>query len=104
LVLPEDGADRGQGYQAVLVWEPVDDLRDDEYYHVEVWWTDCAPCEAAYVRDTTWIFPEFRRGQAIDDKYYWHVIVRQQKGEVPDGPSDPATSPPSETWMFFLPD
>lgn len=104
LLLPEDGTERGPRYQALLIWDPVDNLGDDEYYHVEVWWTGCAPCEAAYVRDTTWQFPEFHRGHSVDDKYYWHVTVRQQKGEAREGPSDPSTSPPSETWMFTFPD
>jgi hypothetical protein len=88
----------------VLIWKPVDNLGDDEYYHVEVCWNECTMYEGSYVRETTWIFPEFRRGHSVDDKYYWHVTVRQQKGEAPEGPSDPSTSPPSETWMFTFPD
>jgi hypothetical protein len=104
LVLPEDGTDRGPGYGAWLIWKPVDNLGDDEYYHVEVCWNECTMHEAGTVRDTTWQFPEFRRGQSIDDKYYWHVTVRQQRGAAPDGLKDPATSPPSETWMFTFPE
>jgi len=103
LVLPEDDTERGPHYQAVLIWEPVDNLHDDEYYHVEVCWNECTEYDAGYVRETTWIFPEFRRGQSVDDKYYWHVTVRQQRGEAPDGPGDPSTSPPSETWVFLFP-
>jgi len=103
LVLPEDGTERGRGYQAVLIWEPLDNLGDDEYYHVEVCWNECTVYWGAYVRETTWIFPEFLRGESVNDKYYWHVTVRQQRGEAPEGPSDPSTSPPSETWMFLFP-
>jgi hypothetical protein len=104
LVLPEDGTERGRGYEAVLIWKPVDALGDAEYYHVEVCWNECSMYEGSYARETTWVFPEFRRGQSVDDKYYWHVTVRQQKGGAPAGPSDPATSPPSETWVFTFPD
>jgi hypothetical protein len=103
LVLPENGTDRGPGYGAWLIWEPVDNLGDDEYYHVEVCWNEYTICEAQYVRETTWQFPEFRRGHSVDDKYYWHITVRQQRGQAADGPRDPATSPPSETWMFSFP-
>jgi hypothetical protein len=103
LVLPEDGTERGPGYQAVLIWEPVDNLRDDEYYHVEVCWNECTVYWGDYVRETSWIFPEFLRGESVDDRYYWHVTVRRQIGEAPAGPSDPATSPPSETWAFLFP-
>jgi len=104
LILPEDGRERGQGYDAVLIWKPVENLGEDEYYHVEVCWNECTMYEGSYVRETTWIFPEFRRGHSLDDKYYWHVTVRQQKGDAPAGPSDPSTSRPSETWMFTFPD
>jgi hypothetical protein len=104
LLLPEDGAERGPGYYAVLIWEPVDNLGDDEYYHVEVCWNGCTTeYWGEYVRETTWIFPDFRRGAAVDDKFYWHVTVRAQQGEEPQGPLDPPTSPPSETWVFMLP-
>jgi len=104
LVLPEDGTERGRGYEAVLIWKPVDGLAANEYYHVEVCWNECTVYEGAYVRETSWIFPEFRRGHSIDDKYFWHVTVRQQKGAAAAGPSDPSTSPPSETWVFTFPD
>jgi hypothetical protein len=103
LVLPENGAERGRGYQAVLIWKPVDNLADDEYYHVEVCWNGCTTYEGKYLTETTWVFPEFRRGQSVDDRYYWHVTVRRQGGGAPEGPSDPSTSPPSETWMFMFP-
>jgi hypothetical protein len=104
LLLPEDGAERAGAYKAVLVWETVDNLDDDEYYHVEVCWNECTMYEAAYTRETTWIFPEFLRGASIDDWYYWHVTVRQQVGDLPDGPNDPITSPQSQTWSFLFPD
>jgi hypothetical protein len=104
LVLPEDGTERGRGYQAVLVWKPVDNLGDDEYYHVEVCWNECTVWWGDYVRETSWIFPEFKRGESVDDKFYWHVTVRQQRGGAPEGPSDLSTSPPSEKWMFLFPD
>jgi hypothetical protein len=103
LVEPEDGAQRGPGYAAVLMWRAVQDLSDDEYYHVEVCWNDCTIFWGDYVRDTSWTFPDFLRGQAIDATYHWHVTVRRQIGDVPAGPGDPATSPTSETWAFLLP-
>jgi hypothetical protein len=101
---PEDGAERGPGYEAVLIWKPVDGLGEDEYYHVFVCWNDCTAFEGWYTRDTTWTFPDFRRGQAVDTRYYWHVTVRRQLGEEPAGPLDPPTSPASETWFFMLPE
>jgi hypothetical protein len=104
LVLPEDGTERGRGYQAVLVWKPVDNLGDDEYYHVEVCWNECTVYWGDYVRESSWIFPEFLRGESVDDMFYWHVTVRQQRGGAPEGPSDLSTSPPGETWMFLFPD
>lgn len=107
LVLPEDGAERGPGYEAVLVWEPVRDLGEDEYYHIEVCWNDCTVPWGDYVRDATSIFPSllgFYRGAAVDARYEWHVTVRRQQGEEAAGPLDPATSPPSDTWVFVLPE
>lgn len=104
LVAPENGAERGPGYEAVLVWKPVDGIGEDEYYHVEVCWNDCSALWGEYARDTTWTFPDFRRGDAVDTRYYWKVTVRRQLGDTPGGPSDPATSPPSQTWMFMLPE
>jgi hypothetical protein len=104
LVGPEDGVERGPGYYAVLTWEPVRDLKDDEYYHVEVCWNNCSAFSGDYVRDTSWIFPDFHRGAAIDGAFYWHVTVRRQIGNEPEGPSDPATSPTSQTRMFSLPE
>jgi hypothetical protein len=101
---PEDGAERGPGYYAVLMWKPVPGLGEDEYYHIEVCWNDCKGREACYTRDTTWTFPDFRRGQAVDTRYYWKVTVRRQQGEEPAGPADPPTSPASETWSFMLPE
>lgn len=104
LLSPENGVERGPGYDAVLVWEPVDALGDDEYYHVEICWNDCTKYWGEYTRDTTWTAPdEVLRGEAIDERYQWHVTVRRQQGEAPEGPRDPATSPPSESWVFRLP-
>jgi hypothetical protein len=103
LLLPEDGAERGPGYDAVLIWQPVDNMGDDEYYHVEVCWNECTVFWGAYVKEPTYTFPDFRRGDSIDDTYHWHVTVRAQQGEVPEGPLDRPTSPPSETWVFLLP-
>ena len=104
LLDPEDGAERGPGHEAVLIWEPVEGLGEDEYDHVEVCWNDCSAFWGEYVRDTTWTFPDFRRGDAVDTRYYWKVTVRRKLGDTPGGPLDPATSPPSETWMFMLPE
>jgi hypothetical protein len=104
LLEPEDGAERGPGYEAVLVWQPVDGLQEDEYYHVEVCWNDCSGMWGDYVLETTWTFPDFLRGGAVDTRYYWKVTVRRQLGDTPEGPSDPAMSPPSESWMFMLPE
>jgi hypothetical protein len=103
LLLPEDGTERGPGYDAVLIWEPVDNMGDDEYYHVEACWNDCTVFWGAYVREPTYTFPDFKRGDSVDDKFHWHVTVRAQQGEVPEGPLDPPTSPPSETWVFIFP-
>jgi hypothetical protein len=104
LLEPEDGAQRGPGYAAVLMWRAVQDLRNDEYYHVEVCWNECTIFWGDYVRDTSWTFPDFLRGQAIDATYHWHVTVRREIGDAPAGPGDPATSPTSETWAFLLPE
>ncbi len=103
LLEPGNGDERGPGYDAILTWEPVGELRSDEYYHVEVCWNGCSVFWGDYVRDTTYTFPWFKRGYAIDDKYYWHVTVRMQRGESPAGPLDPPISPPSETWIFVFP-
>jgi hypothetical protein len=104
LLDPENGAERGPGYKAILTWQPVGELSPNEYYHVEVCWNGCSVFWGDYVRDTTYEFPWFKRGYAIDDRYYWHVTVRVQRGEAPAGPLDPPISPPSETWMFMYPD
>jgi hypothetical protein len=104
LLEPEDGAERGRGYLAILIWEPVDNLGDDEYYHVDICWNQCTVPWGAYVREATYTFPDFLRGEATDGSYSWHVTVRSQRGEAPEGPLDPATSPPSETRVFFLPE
>jgi hypothetical protein len=103
-VEPENGAERGPGYEAVLLWKPVDNLGDDEYYHVEICWNDCSVFWGDYMRETTYTFPAFLRGGAIDERYHWHVTVRLQQGEAQEGPLDPATSPPSEVWVFSLPE
>lgn len=108
LELPEDGVERGPGYDAVLQWKSVtqDELPENEYYHVEVCWNGCDSRDdfwGDYVKGTMYVFPGFLRGRAIDEKYYWHVIVRTQVGDAPAGPSDPPISEPSETWVFLLP-
>lgn len=103
LLEPEDGAERGPGYAAVLIWKAVPDLQDDEYYHVEVCWNNCTVYWGDYVQDTSWIFPDFHRGQSSDGTYHWHVTVRRQIGGSPAVPADPATSPSSDTWKFSLP-
>ena len=106
LMGPENGAQFGGRYDAILVWELVDELAEGEYYHVEVCWNGCDSSDdfyGDYVRDTETVFPSWiYSGRAIDDKYYWHVIVRAQRGETPAGPLDPPISPPSETWIFLL--
>jgi hypothetical protein len=106
LVGPENGAQFGPGYEAVLTWEPVGELREGEYYHVEVCWNGCdGPDDfhGHYLRDTSYVFPSWiYRGRAIDDEYYWHIMVRAQRGEAPDGPTDPTVSPPSATLVFML--
>lgn len=104
LMEPEDGAERGGRSLAILSWKPVDNLGDDEYYHVDICWNQCTVPWGAYVREATYTFPDFLRGEATDDSYSWHVTVRSQRGEAPEGPLDPATSLPSETWVFFLPE
>ena len=103
LLLPENGAERAGAYKAVLVWELVDNLGDDEYYHVEACWNECTVFWGAYVREPTYTFPDFKRGDSIDDKFHWHITVRAQQGEAPEGPLDRPTSPPSETWVFIFP-
>jgi hypothetical protein len=100
---PEDGAIRGPGYDAVLEWKRAGELIEGEYYHVEACWNGCTSFWGDYVRDTTWTFPWFLRGDALDDRYYWHVTVRVQRGDAPAGPFDPAISPQSETWIFLFP-
>ncbi|MGB3903501.1 MAG: hypothetical protein WBB22_01120 [Anaerolineae bacterium] len=104
LIEPENGAERGPGYKVILVWQPVGELNEDEYYHVEVCWNGCSKFWGEYARDSTGTFPWFLRGDAIDDNFYWHVTVRAQRGEAPAGPLDPPISPPSETWVFGFPD
>jgi len=107
LVFPEDGAQFGPRYEAILEWKPVPGLGEGEYYHVEVCWNDCTVPWGDYVRDATSTFPSspgFYRGEAVDGKYEWHVTVRRQQGEEPAGPLDPPTSPPSETRVFLLPE
>jgi hypothetical protein len=104
LLEPEDGTERGPGYEAVLIWKAAPDLKDDEYYHVEVCWNDCTVYWGDYVRDTSWTFPDFLRGQSTDTIYHWHVTVRRQVSDAPAGPADPATSPTSDTWKFLLPE
>jgi hypothetical protein len=105
LSAPEDGAQFGPGYTAILTWEPVDGLGEDEYYHVEICWNDCTAFWGHYLRETRWTAPDdVLRGQAVDTRYYWKVTVRRQQGEEPAGPADPPTSPASETWSFMLPE
>jgi hypothetical protein len=102
---PQDGAEFGPGYTAILMWEPVDGLGEDEYYHVEVCWNECSAFWGHYLRETTWAAPDdVLRGQAVDTKYSWKVTVRRQLGEAPAGPLDAPTSPPSEIRVFMLPE
>jgi hypothetical protein len=107
LLGPEDGSQFGPGYEALLEWEPVEHLDESDYYHLEVCWNGCAgPDEfhGHYLRSSSYLFPGWiYRGRAVDDAYYWHVMVRRQVGEAPAGPDDPATSPASDTWRFLLP-
>lgn len=102
LVKPDNGAQFGPGYDAILEWEPVGELAEDEYYDVQVCWNNRGECWGQYQQGTSWTFPSFKRGAAIDEKYYWHVTVRVQAGDTRNGPSDPPISPESETWMFLL--
>ena len=106
LLAPEDGAQYGRGYDAVLQWSLVDELAEGEYYHLEVCWNGCKnPDEfyGHYLRETRHVFPRQVYGsRAIDDKYRWHVTVRAQQGDQPEVPGDPAISEPSETRFFIL--
>jgi hypothetical protein len=107
LVEPDDGAQFGPGYDAILMWEPIaeGELGENEYYHVEVCWNGCDGRDdfwGDYVQGIMYIFPGFLRGRAIDERYYWDVTVRVQVGDTRGGPSDPPISPSSETWMFLL--
>jgi len=106
LLAPEDGAQYGRGYDAVLQWSLADELAEGEYYHLEVCWNGCRnPDEfyGHYLRETTHVFPRQVYGsRAIDDKYRWHVTVRAQQGDQPEVPRDPAVSEPSETRFFIL--
>ncbi len=102
LVEPMDGAIFGPGYDAVLKWESVGRLAEDEYYDVQICWNNCNKRWGHYLQDTTWIFPSWFRGEAVDDKFYWSVTARALRGETPAGPMDPAISPQSETWVFML--
>jgi hypothetical protein len=102
LALPENGAQFGPGYDAVLEWQPVGELAEDEYYDVQVCWNNRSECWGQYQQGTSWTFPSFRRGAAIDERYYWDITVRVQTGDTRNGPSDPPISPQSETWVFLL--
>lgn len=103
LLEPGNGDERGPRYDAIFTWQAVGELGRNEYYHVEVCWNGCSEFWGDYVKDTTSTFPFFKRGYAIDDRFYWHVTVRMQRGESPAGPLDPPISPPSETWIFKFP-
>ncbi len=106
LLSPEVDAIRGPGYDPILEWLPVGELAEDEYYHVEVCWNGCdneGDFHGHYLQDNSYVFPShIYRGQALDSRYYWHVIVRLQTGDAPAGPTDPPISPPSDTWVFLL--
>jgi len=103
LLEPQDGKERGPGYDAILKWQPVGELAENEYYHVEICWNDCSVFWGHYPRDTVWTFPSFLRGEAADNRFHWHVTVRVQRGDASASPLDPAVSPPSETWVFLFP-
>jgi hypothetical protein len=105
LVAPEYGAEFGRRYKAILVWEPVGELDEKEYYHIEICWNGCndpGDFFGWYLRDTQYICPEYLRRYAIDERYHWHVTVRAQTGAARQGPSDPPISSPSETLVFKL--
>jgi hypothetical protein len=102
LVGPENGAQFGPSYLAILEWRPVGDLADNEYYDVQLCWNNCSDHWAQYQQDTTWEVPWWFRGKAIDQRFHWHVTLRLQRGDAPAGPLDPAISPQSETWVFLL--
>ncbi len=101
------------GYKALLIWQPVGDLAEDEYYcvHLDAYReSDQAPWygDYAFTKDSSFLagdaflapfHPPESQGRAT---VYWWVSVVRKTGQDPTGkPVGVEISPPSEKWLFF---
>jgi len=100
-------------YNAVLRWQSVGNLAEDEYYHVKLrafladgttdWYGDYR-----YVKDTTYTVEDsFMNTLRAPEQYgptwvYWWVSVVRKTGQDENGkPVGVEISPPSDTWFFI---
>ncbi|MBN1136973.1 MAG: hypothetical protein JXM73_10320 [Anaerolineae bacterium] len=100
------------GYKALLIWQPVGDLAEDEYYcvHLDAYReSDRSPWYGDYMftKDNSFLVgdtflapfhPPLSQGRA---QVYWWVSVVRKTGEDQYGkPVGVEISPPSDKWLF----
>jgi tetratricopeptide (TPR) repeat protein len=103
LLAPEtDKKFAGEFEPIILAWEPVGDLRDDEFYSISVRYIRHQ--ELVYAgdktRDTSWTLPRelyYLQADGPERRYEWDITVYRT---LADGSTE-AVSPPSPTRAFF---
>jgi serine/threonine protein kinase len=103
LITENDSFYAGKLTEVRLVWEPVKELADDEYYDLTI--THIFGDEIVYWGHATQetellLSPDIGVGKAGSDRFNWWVTVRK-KGTAPDGGLDMAVSEQSEIRTFI---
>ena len=109
---PPYGVSISWSYKALLIWQPVGDLAEDEYYCVRLdayRESDQSPWYGDYVftKDSSFLagdaflapfHPPESQGRA--NVYWWVSVVRKTGEDLAGKPVGVEISPPSEGWLF----
>jgi len=109
---PPYGVSISWSYKALLIWQPVGDLAEDEYYCVRLdayRESDQSPWYGDYVftKDSSFLagdaflapfHPPKSQGRA--NVYWWVSVVRKTGEDQAGKPVGVEISPPSDKWLF----
>jgi hypothetical protein len=109
---PPYGVSISWSYKALLIWQPVGDLAEDEYYCVRLdayRESDQSPWYGDYVftKDSSFLagdaflapfHPPESQGRA--NVYWWVSVVRKTGEDQAGKPVGVEISPPSDKWLF----
>jgi len=112
LLEPPYGVSISWKYKALLIWQPVGDLAEDEYYCVHLdalrendqspWYGDYMfTKDSSFLAGDAFLAPFHPPESQGRGQVYWWVSVVRKTGQDENGkPVGIEISPPSEKWMF----